>query len=166
MQKNEALKSGGLNERTLERLNAYAVTACAGLLTAAGSASAKVVYTPASVPFAPGESYRLDVDHNGVIDFVITDTYVSGVQLGVLSVIPNNFGGRDGDFYDAVAAPPNRMALALRSGAIINSKRTFRGLPPSSYPVYMAEASARSERGNFIDVTNRYLGLKFVVNNK
>jgi hypothetical protein len=83
----------GFSESTHRRLNAYAVAARAagvGLLALVQPADAKIVYTRAHHVIGSGDSYKLDLNHDGVKDFTLRDmssVNQSGANA-MLSAIP------------------------------------------------------------------------------
>lgn len=175
MRKPASANPGKLSESLYKRLNAYAATAgaaCAGMLGAAQPAPARVVYTPAHVAFRPGTGYSLDVDHNGTTDFFFSDfvTFYGGDALLVNAFsmcIPSNSNCHTFDFNYVVAGGGFRYtAAALQFGSKIGSSRLF-GRQFSSYVEFMAYAGPNSRYpryGNFVNLKNRYLGLKFYSN--
>jgi hypothetical protein len=148
------------------RINAYALTATAagvGFLALAPFADAKVVYTPAMVNLTgPHSFYQLDVNHDGVVDFslsnavtITTDQFFWQLLMGVPagnSVVANFF-------YHGF---PNR-AHALVSGSNIGPGAAFYKSRAMLASVYYG-GGGLSVHGDWIDVSNRYLGLKFQIN--
>jgi hypothetical protein len=140
----------------------YALTASAagvGMLGLSPSAQAKVVYTPAHQHIEIGQTVPLDLNHDGKADFSFqnySNTF-EGSEQGLLFVFPAKpHNGVDADItYE--------RALALKSWTRVAAKRPF----TSVHYIAMVSASA-AERcfGNWNNVKNRYLGLKFTIKGK
>jgi hypothetical protein len=67
-----------LNERLNKKLLSYAVAAGAagvGILAAAQPADAEVVYTPTNTPIQIGVPVPIDLNNDGITDFIISNTY-------------------------------------------------------------------------------------------
>ena len=145
-----------LAESVHRQLNSYALAAgaaAAGVLALAYPAEGKIVYTPAYLRIStqPSGFYNLDLNHDGKIDFTFLDTIHCTVDFcgGKLVV-----SGRDG--LNGVEGK-TRLAYALTAGAVISSKRPFRGSLMASTP------GAGPYSGSWVNVTDRYLGLKFKI---
>lgn len=159
-----------LSESLSRRLNVYAATAgaaCPGMLTAAQPASAQVVYTPAHVVLDEfGQSYDLDVDHDGTIDFRFRLFSNGGLGSGLSVTAPPQSIGIGGQLlFDGVEIQPGFLGraryvepLALNLNAPIGDKQVF-----TASPIYgnMACYNTFSTACNFADKKNRYLGLRF-----
>jgi hypothetical protein len=66
-----------LSETVHQRLNMYALAASAAgveMLVLAHPAEAKIVYTPTHVVIGLHDSYKLDLNHDGIADFTILNT--------------------------------------------------------------------------------------------
>src|ERR1700688_137196 len=66
-----------LSESLHHRLNMYAIAASAagvGALALAVPADAKIIYTPAHVVIAKGQKFQLDINHDGIADFVMSNS--------------------------------------------------------------------------------------------
>ena len=158
-----------LSESTQRRLGMYALTASAasvGVLALVQSAEAKVVYTPVTgrVIMDSG-AHCFDLNHDGLDDFCLSATGDEGFCfLNALA----------GSKADAIAASDgNRQwALAIRSGAKIGAARNFINSPIGpgmashyctiSAPWYGRWVTGKGHKG----LTNRYLGIRFVIGNK
>lgn len=141
------------------RLSSYALAASAagvGALVLAQSSEAKIVYTPAHRPIESNQTVPLDLNHDGKVDFSFqnySNTF-EGSEQGFLYVIPAQpTNGVDGETtYD--------RALALKAGTRVGPKARFL----TGHYISMVSADA-AERcfGNWSNVKNRYLGLRFVI---
>jgi hypothetical protein len=140
----------------------YALTASAagvGMITLSPSAEAKIIYTPAHVHIEIGQTIPLDLNHDGKADFSFqnySNTF-EGSEQGFLFIFPAKF--RNGVDADTTY----ERALALKSGTRVGAKAPF----ASVHYISMVSADA-AERcfGNWNNVKNRYLGLKFVIKGK
>jgi hypothetical protein len=152
-----------LSEALHHQLNMYALAATAagvGALALAQPAEARIIYTPAHVVLTsrPPTSYNLDLNHDGVKDFVLHASTASNRS----SVIAALFG--------SAAATSNKVwrsrdfDSALPQGVPVGPKR-FR--TSNGYGVMAVVDSATYADGPWANrgkgVRNRYLGLKFVV---
>ena len=130
------------------------------MLALAHPAEAKIVYTAAHHVFGTNNVYNLDLNHDGTIDFFLSNDYRNqsgtGAAMRVNAPRGNGF---------AVSAPPG-FALALRKGANINGRRSFdSGFGVMAVVSTSTGGNVRS-RGNWLHATNRYLGLKFSLGGK
>jgi len=141
-----------LNPRLDKSLAAYMLAAgAAGVsLLAAQSAEAEIVYTPAHTTIGPRTSFLLDLNNDGVNDFLLSNwQYGHASHLGIGQQAPANGVLGHG--------------AALPAGVRIGPKGAFAGYAS------MAFQSSRSGTISFYDgpwkdAHNRYLGLKFSVN--
>jgi hypothetical protein len=139
----------------------YSVAAGAtgvGLLALAQPAHGEIVYTPADVAISVRilHSYALDLNHDGTTDFFLNATSRQSIdQSGGTSRIiakpaQNNFvvgfGGK---------------AAALQAGQPIGIGRKFAGLLMAS--LFTFNLSEFQFGGQWANVVNRYLGLKFQI---
>ena len=137
----------------------YATAASAAGLSALAltqAAEAKIVYTKTHVLIDKRQDYQLDLNQAGVADFKIqntkgwSDTFHAGFNV-IGSNASNKIVGVKRYFVG--------YASALYRGAHIGPKRPFSG-------TMMAGLSGNSTFGNWANVRNRYLGLKFVIKHK
>jgi hypothetical protein len=155
--------SSKLSDSLLHQLNMYAIAASAagvGALALAPSAQAKIVYTRAHRVINNGQHYNLDLNHDGVTDFVLV----------------NSVHCTDQCFFNLTERAPSRngaigftrgsflpYASALYSGSPIGQKQQF--VPGRAILGYVGSASSQAG-GLWINVTNRYLGLQFHIKGK
>ena len=148
-----------------QNLNAYALSAAAAgvaVLAVHPRADAEVIYTPADIRIANGARLELDLDHDGVADFkLINDLHLSttpfGDDLSIKGAVKGN---------EISESNPKRFyyfANALASGVQVGPGASFR-----PHPANMAYASLTAftyvSGGPWKNATNRYLGLKFLIN--
>ena len=151
------------------RLHMYALAASAagvGMLALAQPAEGKIIYTKAHKSIGPRTTLHLDLNHDGVADFDLRDTFstsTAGGAFGALSALPD----RQQNAAWGHTVPARGYASALSANVRIGPKGQF--LPGAGF---MAASSVSGGRppGNFsctgpwANVTNRYLGLRFVIN--
>jgi hypothetical protein len=153
------------------QLNAYALAASAaglGVLALAQPAGARIVHTPADREI-DCKRYKLDLNHDGMADFIIqynqgcsghrefAEWVIALQAVGVRSngAVGGPYGERGRSF-----------AFALSKGAnigVTSSHFSGRGLM-AFYSISHGQETYRS--GPWLDVTDRYLGLKFLINSK
>jgi hypothetical protein len=168
-------KTSKISDSLNRQLNTYAQVACAAgvsVLALAGASEAEVVYTETYQVTHTGAPVYIDLNHDGVNDFLMrTNFYVgtSGTDV-VLSAwgdrnAQNAVAGRrlssGGDYFFSAAS-------ALRAGAEIGPKVDFSAPLP-----FMAEEHFKRVGNEYSDlgawagkgngVKDRYLGLKFVI---
>jgi hypothetical protein len=162
------------------QLNTYALAASAAgvsVLALAPASEAKVVYTNAHETIGAHVPLYIDLNHDGIKDFLLRTTYyagTSGFQVGLDAAgyrnANNVVAGRrvsDSSYFFSAAS-------ALPAGARIGPKRKF----PVHHPLMAEElfkknvrtSSGYSDLGPWASkgegVSDRYLGLKFVVDGK
>ncbi len=146
-----------LSDSAHHQFNMYALAASAAgvsLLALAQPSEARIVYTKAHQVIGINGVYPLDLNHDGIVDFLIEDT-----PVGQLLAQPAVGNAVEGIKY---------VADALKKGAGIGPCQRFSG---NIYPG-MIMACIYSSEGSFwlggpwVNVTNRYLGLRFQINGK
>jgi hypothetical protein len=158
-------KSTNLSQSVHQQLNMYALAASAagvGILALAHPSEAKIVYTPAHVRISANQTIPLDLNHDGIADFSFKDMYsttASNRSFAWLSVVPlkqrNEFWGHQGTRF-------RQYASALLAGVRLGPKGQFK----SGAGVMATEGSSYYCGLGWADVTNRYLGLKFIIQGK
>ncbi|HTS37631.1 MAG TPA: hypothetical protein VMH04_18290 [Candidatus Solibacter sp.] len=142
------------------RLGAYVATAAAagvGVLALTQAAEAKVVYTPAHLTVTNGAT--IDLNHDRVADFsfVFWAPYFHSVFLDVTPLVNGN----------AVRGVGNSSAACGFLGVPVGPGEGFKTNSGFGHGVRMAgfvEFSSAISYGPWADVTNRYLGFKFLIN--
>jgi len=153
----QAREVRGLSASCQRQLNAYALAAAAagvGALALAPNSEAKIIYTPTHRVIADGNSYKLDFTGIGTTDLIIQNEYnywglrsqeLAAKQAGSNQIAHNYFG-----------------AVAMSRGQQIGPKCAFSG----GIEV-MAELTSRGNSsgvfGSWINVNNRYLGVRFYI---
>jgi hypothetical protein len=144
-----------LSDSVHHQLSMYALAASAagvGVLSLAQLAEAKIVDTRTSLTIGPNQNYVIDLNHDGIGDFTISNFYgCSDLCAAVVEVSPAKGNVAAGNNF--------HYALALTNGAVIGPKQfAFSG----QVMAYCCEFPT----GSWFDVTNRYLGLKFQIKGK
>ena len=150
-----------------ERLNLYALAASAAGVSALAltqPADAKVIYTRAHIVVEEYETYKLDINHDGITDLCIKVNVFSNTQFAadVVSALPAANNGIEG------TAHINFYAAALSKGATIGPKRKFGGHAKGAIMAFVDESIYGSFQygGNWVNLNNRYLGVKFHISGK
>jgi hypothetical protein len=143
-------------------LNAYALGAAAAGVTALAAtppAAAEVIFTPAHEKVTLNGRLNLDLNHDGIVDFLFANFYGSTTGVGDrLYLEPIN------SFNGAVQGIPNVRAFpaaALPAGVVVGPHETF-GF--GSQQMAYASRSADSIGGSWKRAKNRFLGLRFQIN--
>jgi hypothetical protein len=169
-------KTFKISDSLNRQLNTYALVASAAgvsVLALARASEAKVVYTETHQVTHTGFPLYIDLNHDGIKDFVLRTRYYWGSYFEVglsASGYPKNvvagrrFKSSGGYFFSA--------ASALPAGARIGPERKF----PVHHPFMAVELFNRIHTSQYSDVgpwvekdkgvRNRYLGLKFVIHGK
>jgi hypothetical protein len=151
-----------LGARIEKLLTAYATVASAAgvAVLSVPSAEAKVIYTPTKVTIT--SSYMLDLNHDGIPDFDIEYCFClphgAILQAGLVT---------QGNEVRETTAAPNEAADLPRN-TVIGPHEGFTSATQGYGGVLMgffsAYGSASFSGGPWIGATNRYLGLKFLIN--
>jgi hypothetical protein len=150
-----------LSDSTNRKLNMYALAASAagvGVLACTQPAEAKIVYTPTWVEIAPNSKIGLDLNHDGIADFSLSNHQTS-YGFDKFTVVT---------FSDAVWGAGTH-ASALRAGVRIGPKGRFQPTHSlmATHRVHCGSSYCTSRTaGPWDNVTRRYLGLKFSVKGK
>ena len=163
----KALELSGLDKR----LNSYSLAAAAagvGMLALAQPAAARIIYTKAHRNIGPNSMVKLDLNHDGIVDFNFKDiktTSSFGGGLGLLSVDQ----ARQSNRIWGHMAFGRTYASALPVGVRIGPKGQFvgRGLMAAvSSNEGLRRENVGTCSGPWDNVTNRYLGVKFQIKGK
>jgi hypothetical protein len=152
-----------LSESVHKQLNLYTMAAGAagvGLLALAQRVEAKIVYTPAHRVIGPDSRYLLDLNHDGITDFTIANTYnCPDTCVSIIVAKPANWThGVEGPLSTRGHAS---WAYALKAGAIIGPKRPF-----SASRLEFAISGSCHPAGSHWCNLKRYLGLSFKIHGK
>jgi hypothetical protein len=144
-----------------KNLNGYALAATAAgvaLLAIVPPASAEIVYTPANHEIKPnrgGTGYFLDLNHDGVNDFLIVNFY--STTSAILNVWASPERASNEIFSNGAG-----YAAAVPAGVAIGSNGRFH--PAQSLGMANDDFPVGNCQGPWKDASNKYLGLKFEIN--
>ncbi len=147
------------------KLNAYAISAAAAgvaALAAATPANAEVIFTPVNGTIAPGSKYQLDLNNDGVIDFTIeNDLHLSTTPFGDdLNIVP----GKGNAVWQGTRERYNQItAAALAAGIPVGEGKPF-VFQPANLAYASLTAFTYVSGGPWKSATNRFLGLRFIIN--
>jgi len=161
-----ARKLSTLSESLLRHLDCYALAATAagvGLLALTAPAEAKIVYTKIHQAIGPNGIYDLDLNHDGTVDFLIQrSTYChssscAGFQKSLFAQ------GALGNGVMGVVGSRWPYASALKSGAEIGPRQRVGITGELLIVAKDQDFSTIYTWGQWVNVKNRYLGLKFKI---
>jgi hypothetical protein len=165
-------RTAELSESVHHQLNMYALAAGAagvGALALAPPANAKIVYTPAHVIVGFKSNFNLDLNHDGITDFEISNSYTC--PIGICGTWALVFGGavsanRAVGYYSH-ARGRQLFFSALKRGARIGPVAPF----PKQYFGPMVEVISDAGThtivlGPWPNTKSRYLGVKFDIKGK
>jgi len=163
-----------LDEVLERRMLLYVLAAGATLAGASGAAQAKVVFTPSNVVLRSG-SLQIDLNNDGTTDFILSiridnyadaqDHFARGVRQPPESsdfAFYLSASGATASDGMAEGSSSRRAPAAFRNGAKIGRSATFerKGVMAS----YIRSSFRRWSAGPFADVTQRFLGVRFLIN--
>jgi hypothetical protein len=153
-----------LSDSVHRQLNMYALAASAagvGMLALAQAAEAKIVYTPTHQVIQRGGRLNLDLNHDGIVDFYIdhgSGCSSSGCSAGLVA----DGGYGRGNYVEGLQKIFN-FAYALKANRRISSTKPFMGV--TMYRRSFTQGTSGRCSGSWVNVKNRYLGLRFIVKN-
>lgn len=155
-----------ISESLHHRLNMYALAASAagvGILTSAQSAEAKIVYRHAHRVINPGDSFKLDLNHDGVLDFTLKNYTYCNTDQCFFKLVEQPAAGNSVEGIGRGSFQP--LASALSRGARIGRHGRFYGRTAIlAYAYYGGGGSFAS--GRWVNVINGYLGMQFQIKGK
>ena len=145
-----------LSESVHKQLNMYALAATAagvGALALTQTADAKVVYTPVHHVIGRSERYKVSLNNGEIGDLTFVNRYGCNQDYcqDALSAVPSAGNAVEGKFT---------VAYALEPGVKIGPKKPFSG------GIMAFSSSSEGTFGQWANVSNRYLGLKFNIKGK
>ena len=158
-----------LSEAVNHRLTLYALAASSaglGLLSSAQPAEAKIIYTKTHQAIGLHHPYKLDLNHDGIMDFLIQETQSGSMGFKINKLATKEPKG------NAVEGYPNysrRYAAALKKGMPIGGRQRFVSQGRFGQEMAMVQQSDTvfyKYYGPWINTTNGYLGLKFKIQGK
>lgn len=146
-------------QRDLSRYALAAGAAGVTILALATSSEAEIIHTKVDRVIGKGQSYNIDLNHDGVVDFTIQN--ISSRCTRTFTYCPT---------FEIVASPANgnsiewqglpSYAAAIRPGALIGS-----AAPMNNAEEFMAaefrESGSFYYFGSWLNATNRFLGFSF-----
>jgi hypothetical protein len=156
-----------LNEMLEHRMLWY-VLAAGATLAGASAAQAKVVFTPSNVVLTPGHQHtnrlHIDLNNDGTVDFVLTDYSAASTSFNK-SYFLLRVAARQ-PLNAILMSSPNGYpsAAALKRGTSIGSSGKFGSHEDMAFKEVINSGGGTNSDGNFLNVTNRYLGVKFMIN--
>jgi hypothetical protein len=152
-----------LSDSLHQRLNSYALAASAagvGALALSQPASAKVIYTAANVTIPLFTSVPLDLNHDGVNDLSFyRGAWASGESIRVAALQTNAVAGYS-------TSGKRAAAFALRRRVNIGPKLGFQGGTRIVMWNFINISTEASSLGQWRNVKNRYLGVRFKINGR
>ncbi len=178
-----------LSSKVNKRLVAYATAASAGLSAGTIPADAEIVYTPANTPIERNVPVALDLNHDGIIDFELSNNFISKIYT-------NGSGCSHGlcIFSDALKIDPVQTGNAIWATSSFDRTRGVRKKKinvaiPSPWGMYVLAPERRFQASNLVmdfyrvqrslssgtsqsggpwnkgkEYSGPYLGLKFMIN--
>jgi hypothetical protein len=140
-----------------------------GMLAVAQPAEGKIIYSKANKYIGQRSTFHLDLNHDGVADFDLKNDFTTSTAGGAfdqLFAIPD---GKENAVWGHTV-PTQSYASALSAGVRVGPKGQF--LPKTGFMAASSISGAVRHDGNYsctgpwANVTNRYLGLKFVIRKK
>ena len=157
-----------LSDSVHHRLNMYVLAASAagvGILALAQPSEAKIVYTKTRRVIGTNGIYPLDLNHDGIIDFVIQQ-HGSGSYFNRLLA--------NGAFGNAVEGSVGKynftFGSALKKGATVGPGQRFVSSSHAAGEIMAGFSCTESGRcpwsGQWVNVASHYLGLRFQIDGK
>jgi hypothetical protein len=157
-----------LSESVHQRLNMYALAAGAagvGVLALSQPAGAKIVYTPAHRVIGPHQSYKIDLNHDKITDFTISNFATCGTDQCVYALFQKPRAGNSAVGYNFNSGL--MLESALKPGARIGPGGHFqKGTGALVEAVFSSGGLSTNVFGPWPNMKDRYLGLKFQIKGK
>jgi hypothetical protein len=154
-----------------QRLNMYALAAGAGvsLVALASPSEAEIVYTPADQIVDRHHSYSLDLNHDGIVDYMLVD-YANGVstfatfqELDMKALQGNHVQCVSSDCISTFI-----YAAALRRGEQVKSSHQrgwcYGAVGPMAFEELVKRGGEVFYSWSWANTNDRYLGLWFKIN--
>jgi hypothetical protein len=157
-----------LSDSVHQRLNMYALAAGAagvGMLALSPPADAKVVYTPVHRVIGPHHSYKIDLNHDKITDFTISNFAYCGTDQCFYALFQKPRVGNSVAGYNFNSGL--LLESALKRGSPIGPRRPFKkGTGALVEAVFSSGDLTTSVFGRWQNVKDRYLALKFQIKGK
>jgi hypothetical protein len=151
-----------------QRLNMYALAAGAagvGMLALSQPAEGKIVYTPAHRVIGPHHSYKIDLNHDKITDFTISNFGSCGTDQCFYALFQKPAAGNSAVGYNFNSGLV--LESALKRGSRIGPGRRFqKGTGALVEAVFSSGGLSTNVFGPWPNVKDRYLGLKFQIKGK
>jgi hypothetical protein len=145
-----------------QQLNCYAVAAVAAgvsVMALAGQSEGKVVYTLTHRVISDGSSFKLDLNADGTTDLTIQNKHYTHCTTDFCSTwqsLVANMAGGNQVVYNVFGA------VAMKPGMRIGPKTVWRG-GKQNMAVMLGGFGTSGVGGSWVNVKNRYLGVKFKI---
>lgn len=163
-------KSSNFSSSVQQLMSSYTIAAgVAGvtMLAMARPSEAEVVYTPANQNIGHSGFYNLDLNHDGITDFVILERGVPQVFGTFQELDAKPEIGNQVNCPESACISSFSNAAALSEGAEIGSNPRPHGWMGQFVPMAFEELFAKNGSlyygFEWANVNNRYLGLKFKI---
>jgi hypothetical protein len=156
-----------LSESVHRLLNMYTLAASGAgisLLAFVQPAEARIVYTKVHQVIGPGGSYKLDLNQDGITDFKILEVKSATNQQSSNCLCVYTPHLRDG-IMAYVTAYRGVFAFALQPGVSIDGKDYFKRRGRNGAGMIRTQQFTEVQ-GQWVNVTDRYLGLRFFIHGK
>ncbi len=161
-----------LSSPTNQRLRAYALVASAAgvaALALVSPAEAEIVYTPADQTVGRQGTYSLDLNHDGIVDYILAEHAVKDTSFATFQVL--SMKAPTGNHVQCVTSDCISTfiyAAALRSGSQIKSAHQrgwcFPGGAEMAFEILFERSRSPFYSDAWANVSDRYLGLWFQIN--
>lgn len=152
-----------LSAKLNKKLFAYAAAAsAAGVTLLAQSADAKVVYTAANIPLSSYRHFSLDLNNDGIRDFVFSLWAGHGDGLDIL---PTKLQTKNAIMGGSSTFRHQNSASALSSGVTVGPEAKFVATR-QKMAQYNVNSGGIYSSGPWKQAQDKYLGLSFTVNGK
>jgi hypothetical protein len=172
--KPRARKTVDLSDSVHQRLNMYTLAAGAagvGMLTMTQPSDAKIIYFATHKQISANSSLPLDLNHDGKVDFRFVDSQWStslGGGVGILRIVPHRSAN---EIWGPITSHAlSRYASDLAAGVSVGAKGKF-NLGKKIMALSASDPGVRKPGSTFCygywkHATNRYLGLRFLIDGK
>jgi hypothetical protein len=163
-------KTADLSKSTNHQLHMYALAASAagvGILALAQAAEAKIIYTAANASINPAMPYKLDLNHDGNADFSFGVYTFSHSGSGYMEFVAT-MKVRGAQKSNSAVVGSKGYARAFGPGITIGPKLTLKQETVMGHCLEEMGpmTSVHTSKGNWLEVKNRYLGLRFKIKGK
>lgn len=167
-----------ISDRLNRQLGTYMQMACAAgvsVLALSGGSEAKIVYTVTYEVAHTGYPLYIDLNHDGVNDFLLQTVFyrgTTGLEVGLDAagwgdagnMVAGRHVSRSGYFLSAASALPAGAGIGPKGHFSVHFPFVEEELFPKGAGSHYSDLGAWGGKGD--GVQNRYLGLKFVLNNE